>query len=303
MKLRTFNRHIKEGLKNLGRNGWMTFASISSVTVALLLVGFFTALMLNLNNVTNQVKDDVEVKVFIEQTASDEEIEQLGEKIKSLPRVAKVEYVPKKEGLERLIESMSQDDKEVPVLASLRGEENPLPNAYEIKGERPEDVMTIAKAIEPFEHVATVKYGDGKGTVEKLFNVTDTARNIGIAVILGLLFTAVFLISNTIKLTIVSRGTEIEIMKLVGATNGFIRWPFFVEGLLLGVLGSVIPITLLLFVYRNFYTFFYDKYATSFVELVPMNPTIYLLAGGLLLVGAIIGVWGSVTSVRKFLKV
>ncbi|HET7522020.1 MAG TPA: permease-like cell division protein FtsX [Bacillales bacterium] len=303
MKLRTLRRHSKEGFKNLGRNGWMTFASVSSVTVALLLVGFFTLLMINLNAVTNQVREDVQVKVFIDRTATQKQIDQLGGKIKSLPLVASVEFVSKKEGLERLIDSMSQNGEEVSVLASLRGKDNPLPHAYVVEGKNPEDVMKIAQSIKPFEYVSAVKYGDGKGTVKKLFHVTDTARNVGLAIIIGLLFTAVFLIGNTIKLTIVSRRTEIEIMKLVGATNGFIRWPFFVEGLLLGILGSILPITLLVVVYRNFYAFFYEKYATTFVELVPLDPTVYMLAGGLLIVGAVIGVWGSVTSVRKFLKV
>ncbi|HEX6922372.1 MAG TPA: permease-like cell division protein FtsX [Bacillales bacterium] len=301
MKLRTLRRHGKEGLKNLGRNGWMTFASVSSVTVALLLVGFFIALMLNLNFISKQVKDDVAVKAYIERTATSDQIDKLQEKIESLPLVATVKFIPKEKGLEQLIDSMSHNG-EASVLADLR-DENPLPDSFEIKGKHPKDAIAIKKAVEQFDYVTKAKYGDGKGTVKTLFDVTNTARNIGLALIIGLLFTTVFLIGNTIKLTIVSRRKEIEIMKLVGATNSFIRLPFFVEGLLFGVLGSIIPIAMLIFSYRAFYRLFYKHYELAFIELLPLNPTIYLLSGGLLTIGAFIGIWGSVTSVRKFLKV
>ncbi|HET7579417.1 MAG TPA: permease-like cell division protein FtsX [Bacillales bacterium] len=302
MRLRTIGRHGKEGLKNLGRNGWMTFASISSVTVALLLVGFFTALMMNMNHFSSQVKHDVEVKVYISKTASDQQINQLQQKIKDLPLVADVKFVSKKEGLSQLIDSMSRNGKGAPILESLR-DQNPLPNSFVVKAKNPEDTMTIAKEIKPFDNVHDVKYGDGKGTVKKLFHITDTARTVGIVIIIGLLFTTVFLIGNTIKLTIISRKNEIEIMKLVGATNGFIRWPFFVEGFLLGVLGAVIPIVLLWLGYRAFYSVISNNLTMSFIEVIPIYPIIYYLSGGLLLIGAFIGVWGSVTSVRKFLRV
>jgi cell division transport system permease protein len=300
MKLRTFGRHGKEGLKNLGRNGWMTFASISSVTVALLLVGFFTALMVNLNFISDQVRHQVEVRVDIDKATTKAQTMELKKKIEALPLVANVKYVTKKENLNELIESMSRNGKENPALASLR-DENPLPNSFQVKTKHPEDAITVANAIKPFDNVTSVKYGDGKGTVEKMLSITDTARNVGLAIIIGLLFTAVFLIGNTIKLTILSRRKEIEIMKLVGATNGFIRWPFFVEGLLLGVLGAVVPIVLLWTGYDTFYDIFLKNY--SFFDLIPLYPAIYYLAGGLLLIGAFIGVWGSVTSVRKFLRV
>lgn len=300
MKLRTLNRHAKQGMKNLGRNGWMTFASVSSVTVALLLVGYFLALMLNLNFLAEQIEGGVEVRVYIERTATDEQKDQLESKIKSISHVTEVTYLSKKEGLENLIDSLSKSGKEATAIASLR-DENPLQDAFVIQADRPENTIKVAKEVKPFEHVGDVKYG--KGTVEKLFQVTDVARNIGLALIIGLLFTAVFLIANTIKLTIVSRRTEIEIMKLVGATNGFIRWPFFVEGLVLGVMGSIIPITLLIIGYQYTYEAFYANFSTFFIDMIAPTPGIYYLSAGLLAIGGMIGVWGSVTSVRKFLKV
>lgn len=301
MKLRTMGRHGKEGLKNIGRNGWMTFASISSVTVALLLVGFFIALMLNLNHIANTIKGQVEVKAYVQQTATTAQMKELQKNIEALPLVKSVKFVSKKQGLNELINSMSHNGKKPPVLLSLR-QENPLPNSFVIQPKKPENSAIIAKQVKSLNYVSDVRYG--KQTVNKLFRVIHVARDIGIALIIGLLFTAVFLIGNTIKLTIVSRRREIEIMKLVGATNGFIRWPFFVEGLLLGIMGSAIPIGLLISGYSSFYNFFYRHYTMMmFVKLLPLNPEIYYLCVGLGLIGACIGVWGSVTSVRKFLKV
>src|SRR5699024_878028 len=115
------------------------------------------------------------------------------------------------------------------------------------------------------------------------------ARNVGIVLIVGLLFTAIFLISNTIKLTIMARSTEIGIMKLVGATNGFIRWPFFVEGMLLGMLGSVIPIGAILGGYYYLVNNLSERFSLSFVELLPYNPFAWELSLVLLLIGALIG--------------
>lgn len=300
MKPRTIKRHIVQGCKNLARNGWMTFASISSVTVALLLVGCFLTVMLNLNYLAEQIKDDVEVRVYIEKTATDAQKEQLRKRLEQIQNVQKITYLPKEEGLENLIESLSENGRVPKVIASLRNE-NPLPDAYIIQADKPENTIQIAKQARNLPYVSDVNYG--KGTVENLFQVTNIARNIGLVLIIGLLFTAVFLIANTIKLTIVSRRTEIEIMKLVGATNGFIRWPFFVEGFALGVLGAIVPIAVIVSGYRYIYDLFYAQFSLLFIELIPPDPGIYYLALGLLTVGALIGVWGSVTSVRKFLRV
>jgi len=151
------------------------------------------------------------------------------------------------------------------------------------------------------QFVSNVQYG--KGQVERLFDTVKTGRNIGIALIAGLLFTAMFLISNTIKITIYARSTEIEIMKLVGATNWFIRWPFLLEGLFLGVLGSIIPIGLILVTYNSLQGVFNEKLGGTIFELLPYSPFVFQLAGLLVLIGALIGMWGSVMSIRRFLKV
>lgn len=300
MKLRTVGRHSRESLKNLGRNGWMTFASISAVTVALLLVGIFLAVMLNLNNIAKQVENNVEVSVFIDNTATSAQQQQLKDNISKLPNVKSITFVSKADGLQRLIKSMGSD---AAVFKSLEGSQNPLPDSFTVKTNQPKQTIAVAQAIQKFQYVDSVRYG--KGYVQKLFKVIDFSRNVGIVLILGLLFTSIFLIANTIKLTIVARQREIEIMKLVGATNAFVRWPFFLEGFMLGVIGALIPSAIIGFGYHELYNVFISHNLQSYIyiKLIPTQTLILQLTGLLVVLGAGIGVWGSTNSIRKFLRV
>jgi cell division transport system permease protein len=161
--------------------------------------------------------------------------------------------------------------------------------------------MEIANQIKTSNYVAKVKYGQGK--VEKLFKFINASRNVGVVLIIGLFFTAIFLISNTIKITIIARRREIKIMRLVGATNSFIRWPFFLEGLWLGIIGSILPIILISIAYYRAYDYIGPKLEGTFIQVLPFDPFVYQVSGILILMGALIGIWGSLMSVRKFLKV
>ncbi|UOQ45743.1 permease-like cell division protein FtsX [Halobacillus salinarum] len=297
MKIRTLGRHIREGSKSVVRNGWMTVSSIGAVTTTLLLVGVFLAVMLNLNEIASSVEKDVEIKVLVELTANDQEIDDLGDKLKDIPEVGTVDFSPKEEELNELIDSLGDQGKAF----ELFKQSNPLNDAYVVKPENPVDVIDIANKVEGFDHVYKVDYGEE--IVQRLFQFNQYARNIGLALIIGLVFTAIFLISNTIKITIIARRREIGIMKLVGATNGFIRWPFFIEGMLLGVLGSIIPIAGVVSAYYYLYYHLRDRIQFDFVHLLPFNPFAWQLAAIILAIGAFIGIWGSVMSVRKFLKV
>ncbi|WP_182199645.1 permease-like cell division protein FtsX [Paraliobacillus salinarum] len=297
MKFRTFKRHFREGSKNIWRNSWMTIASIGAVTTTLLLVGAFLALMLNLNHVADNLEEDVQIKVLVDLTADDKEIEAVGEQIKDIAEVDTVDFSTKEEELRSLVDSMGEEGG----AWELYEQDNPLNNAYIVKTTDPQDTMKIAGEIEKIDKVEKVNYG--QDVVQNLFQFNEYARNIGLVLIFALVFTAIFLISNTIKITIMARSKEIGIMKLVGATNWFIRWPFFVEGLLLGVLGSILPIIILLtgYYYLDNSTTALDQF--SFMTLLDFHPFAWQLAGLILLIGAAIGVWGSVMSVRKFLKV
>jgi len=297
MKAKTLSRHLREGVKNLSRNGWMTFASVSAVTVTLLLVGVFLAAIMNMNHFATKVEQDVEIRVHIDPAAKEADQKKLEEDMSKIAKVDSIKYSSKEEELKRLIKSLGDSGKTF----ELFEQDNPLKDVFVVKAKEPTDTAAIAKKVEKMQFVSNVQYG--KGQVEKLFDTVKTGRNIGIALIAGLLFTAMFLISNTIKITIYARSTEIEIMKLVGATNWFIRWPFLLEGLFLGVLGSIIPIGVILVMYNSLQGVFNEKLGGTIFELLPYNPFVFQLAGLLVLIGALIGMWGSVMSIRRFLKV
>ncbi|ALF08731.1 permease-like cell division protein FtsX [Parageobacillus thermoglucosidasius] len=297
MRLNTLKRHMRESMKSLGRNGWMTFASISAVTVTLLLVGVFLVVMFNMNHFAEKIENDVEIRVHIDVAANEQDKQALRAQIEAIPKVKEIRYSSKEQELKNLIKSFGEEGSSF----RLFEQDNPLSDVYVVKTEKPTDTIKVAKQIEKLQFVHKVNYGQGQ--VEKLFSTLKVARNVGIVLIIGLLFTAMFLISNTIKITIFARRREIEIMRLVGATNGFIRWPFFLEGLWLGIIGAIFPIVSILVVYYNIYKFLEPKITVPFIELLPLNPFMWQISLILLIFGACIGVWGSMMSVRRFLKV
>lgn len=297
MKIRTLGRHVREGVKNLGRNGWMTFASISAVMITLLILGVFLILALNVNYMAKTIENQVEIRVFLDVLADKPAIDQVEKEIRKLPQVNTIAFISKEEGLKQFKESLGE---KAYLFAGLE-KENPLPDSFVVKTKQPQETSTAAKQIEQIQYVSGVNYG--AGTVEKLFAATATIRNVGIVFIVGLGFTAMFLIANTIKLTIVARRREIEIMKLVGATNWFIRWPFFVEGLLMGIIGALVPVILLGISYFYLLDTMQTNITLALFKLLPLFPLVYQVALALLAIGAFIGIWGSLVSVRRFLRV
>ncbi|HJV31687.1 MAG TPA: permease-like cell division protein FtsX [Bacillales bacterium] len=297
MKARTLGRHARESLKSIGRNGWMTFASVGAVTVTLILVGVFFVIMMNLNKVAQTIEEDVEIRVHIDVAANKQDQESLKKQIESISEVKSVKYSSKEKELSNLITSLGEEGRAF----KLFEQDNPLNDVFIVKTKKPTDTMQAAKKIEKMNYASKVKYGQGQ--VEKLFKFIKASRNVGVVLIIGLLFTAVFLISNTIKITIIARRREIKIMRLVGATNWFIRWPFFLEGLWLGILGAILPIILISIAYKNAYDYIAPRLQGNFIQILPVDPFMYQISGILILMGALIGVWGSVMSVRKFLKI
>lgn len=294
MKARTVGRHFRESFKSLGRNSWMTFASASAVTVTLLLVGVFVMIMLNLNKVADDLEKDVEIKVLVELTSDEVAATQLETEIKKVSGVETVTYSTKEAELADLIKDFGEN-------MGLSEQNNPLRAAFYVKASNPQDTEKVAEQIDRLKNTYSVEYGEGK--IEKLFDFLNVARNVGLVLILALLFTAMFLISNTIKITIVARRREIEIMKLVGATNGFVRIPFVLEGMWIGILGAILPITLVTLLYYNLYTILQPYLEGELFSLLPLTPFLYQVNILILAMGVFIGVWGSFMSVRKFLRV
>lgn len=294
MKFKTILRHFREGIKNIGRSGWMSFASISAVTVMLFIVGFFLIVFVNGNHIASTIENNVEIRAFIERGTGEEEVQELLDEVNALPEVEEVIFIDKEEGLESLIASTGE------VYENIR-EENPLPDALRVTATSPQDTEAVAQKVSHHNYVSNVSYG--ADVLPDLFKLTNTSRVVGLVVILGLLLTAMFLISNTIKLTIVARKKEIQIMKLVGATNSFVRSPFLVEGALLGTFGSIGPILILSFGYQYVYSNSGDFLQSSLYSLLEPGQLIVQVSLLLLAVGLIVGIWGSAMSVRKFLNV
>lgn len=294
MKAKTFKRHFRESVKSIGRNRWMTFASISAVTVTLLLVGVFMVMMMNLNKIAMNIEEDVEMKIAMDVAADDQAVKELEKKLKKHPKLVEVQFSSKEDELEKMIESYGEE-------LDLYKQNNPLRHVFYVKAVNPQETAAIAKELDTYEYTDEVKYGEGK--VERLFSILNKGRNVGIVMIVALLLTATFLISNTIRITITARRTEIEIMKLVGATNNFVRIPFLLEGMWLGILGALLPMVIITIAYFNLYDVIQPKLEGDLFQPLAKNPFIYQVNGLLLVMGIVIGAWGSFMSVRKFLKV
>ncbi|WP_214707246.1 MULTISPECIES: permease-like cell division protein FtsX [unclassified Exiguobacterium] len=293
-------RHLREGFKGTLRNGWMTFAAVSAVTITLLLVGVFALVMFNVNEISENVENDVEIQVFVTRTAEEANVEKLGENIEQIPGVASVTFSSKEEELENFRNQLGEDANAYGTVEK----DNPLHDRYIVKASDPLNTETVAKAVQSLDNVDKVTYG--QDYIDKMFAFFNGIRIGGLALIVGLTLMAMFLISNTIKMTIFSRRREIEIMRLVGAKNSFIRWPFFIEGLLLGVLGALIPIAVIYFGYDVAYSALQpslDQLNSDIFKLIDPSVLTTQVSLVLLALGAFIGIWGSTTSLGRFLKV
>ncbi|WP_034551223.1 permease-like cell division protein FtsX [Carnobacterium funditum] len=295
MKFRTIKRHIVESLKSLKRNGWMSLAAVSAVAVTLLLVGSFVAMLMNVNKLATDIENDVSVRVYIDLAADEKEQKKLETELTALDNVDTVEFSSRESELKQVVGSYGNE------FNLFQGDDNPLYDVFIVNTASPENTAAVAEKSETLEHVAKVNYGGA--TADNLFKTMNTVRNVGVVIIGALVLTAVFLISNTIRITIMSRKTEIEIMKLVGATNWFIRWPFLIEGALIGFIGSVIPVAFITFLYVTIYDIGTTYLSGTYFALLTPIPFLYQIGGAMLAVGIVIGAIGSSISIRRFLKV
>jgi cell division transport system permease protein len=298
-------RHTREGFLNLFRNGWMSFASAMSIAISLFILGAFILLSLNVNYLTTQLESEVEISVFLTSTNTVGQNAGVEGEILKISGIKDVTFVSKEDGLLELKKKMGKENAEI--IELYDGDANPLPDKFVVRAIDANDVANIASRIEAINEgksvppIASVEWG--QDFVEKLLDITKVIRNIGIVLVLGLTVTAMFLISNTIKLTIVNRKREIAIMKLVGATNYFIRFPFFIEGMLLGIIGSIVPIGLLIYGYSVLVDKSQASLAVMQMELLAWGDVVLQISVLLVSLGVVLGIWGTTVSVRKFLKV
>ncbi|AHM68203.1 permease-like cell division protein FtsX [Paenibacillus polymyxa] len=305
MTFNTFLRHMREGFKNIFRNGWMSVASVTSIIVSLLILGVFIMLVLNVNSLADQADSQVEVNVFLELNVDQSMRETLQKEIAAMPEISKTTFVTKAQGLEELRKDLGDSGKDL--LEGFDKDSNPLPDKIVVEVIEPTTVPFVAEKIEklntlhPEKPILKVRYG--KGTVETLFTITKLIRNVGFIFVAGLAIMSMFLISNTIRVTILARRREISIMKLVGATNFFIRWPFFIEGALIGLIGSLITVGILFTGYQRLLTAVQGDIALNMLKLMPLEGIWIQLSALLVILGMLVGIIGSTLSMRKFLKV
>ncbi len=273
----------------------MTVAAVSAVTVTLLLVGIVLAMIFNVNRVSQQVENDVQVRVAVNRNVSQAKKDTLQKQLKSLPDVTQVKYRSRSQELNGIISGYGKQWQ------MFRGDDNPLNDVFLVKTSSAHATMSVAKHAEKLANVSEASYG-GK-TARKLFRYVNTLRNWGLAFTIMLLLVAVFLISNTIRITILSRSAEIGVMRLVGATNWYIRWPFLLEGAWTGLLGAVVPVVVVDLGYNFVYHSMNMAQVGNGYSLYPQLPFLFwmdvLLAG----IGVVIGAVGAVVSMRRFLKV
>ena len=295
MKISTAEYFITESLNSIRRNGLMSLASLMTVALSLLILGVFIILVMNLNHMASVLESQAQVTVYLQDTLKEVEVREIGTRITKLPGVTRVNFIAKEEAMNRFKQRLGEQQG---LLAEL-GEANPLPNSFEVKLDRPERVKPVALAIAQLKGVEAARYG--QEVVEQLFNLTRMVRIFGVVLILFLGLAALFIIVNTIRLTVFARRREIGIMKYVGATDWFIRWPFIIEGVLLGFLGACIAVLPLTQFYSMLTGQVYESLA--FLPLLPKYPFMGYVNIFLLCAGIGIGALGSVISVKKFLKV
>lgn len=299
MKLfRLLGRSIRDAFKSVFRNFSLSIASISCITITLLIVSISMVLSYNIENIALLIKKDFSIVVFIENDATKEDIDIIESKINSLDNIESYVYESKDEVADSWKESSETFSA---IIEGWDENENPLADTFSIKVTDVEKIGETAKEIKKIDKVGLVRYGEG--IVEQLLSVLEVIEKFLIGIVIALVLVTVFLVSNTIKITIFSRRKEIEIMRLVGASNFNIKLPFVVEGLFLGFLGSLIPIITTIYGYNALYNFVSLENISPFLQLVEPSPFIYIISLILLGIGTVVGMFGSVSSAKKHLKI
>lgn len=295
MKLSTSEYFIKEVYTSFKRNIWMTLASIFTVVLSLFILGFFSIVILNLNKMADTLESQVQISVYLKDDLSQEEIDETKETLSKIEGLQDIKFTTREEAMKNFKERLGDQQ----FLLDALDDTNPLPDSFSLTVTSPQQVKTIADTVVALDSVESASYS--QDIINHLFNLTHLIRLIGVALIILLTGAAIFIISNTIRLTVFARRKEIAIMKYVGATDWFIRWPFLLEGICLGFIGGGLATIFLYIVYNQVTQEIYE--AMAFFPLIPQHPFINYISLAILVAGIIIGALGSTISLKRFLKV
>jgi len=296
--IRIILRSIRDSFKSVFRNFSLSLASVSCITITLIVVALAIVLSQNVNNFASLVEGDVTIVAFLDRDVTDDVTDDIRDSINKLPYIESVIYKSK---MELSQEMMDSSDVFSSVMKDWDESSTPIQSTFQVKVKDINEIKYVADEISKMDGVDIVKYGEGM--VEQLVSLFDMVRKISIGMVIALIIVTAFLITNTIKITIFSRKREIEIMRLVGASNINIKIPFILEGLFLGIMGSIIPILLTVFGYVKLYEKFDGQLFSPFIKLIVPEPFIYMISLVLIGIGILVGMFGSYTAVRKHLKI
>ena len=297
---RILGRSIRDSLKSVGRNFSLSLASITCVMITLIIVGVALVISYNVDYATKKLKKELPIVVFISNDADSFDITSLETQIKGIENVDpdNVTYYSKADIKKDMMESK---DTFKNIMEGWDDEENPLQNVYNVKVIDADRISETAAAIKNLSKVTLVKYGEGM--VEQLLTAFNGIEKFSFVAVIALVVVTIFLIINTIKLTIFSRSREISIMRLVGASNSTIKLPFVFEGMFIGIIGSIVPVAAVAYGYHWIYKILGGKLLSNIIVLLPPREIIIQISLFILIIGAVVGMLGSSSAVKKYLKV
>lgn len=296
--VRIILRNIRDGFKNVFRNFSLSLASISCITITLLVVAVALVGSLNVENFTKLISDDFTIVAFVQNDASKEDEEKIEESLNKLSNVESITFVSKVDTKQEMMDSSETFRS---IMSAWEEDENPLSDAYQVKVKDLEKIEKTADKIKKIEKIEIVKYGEGM--VDSMVSIFNLVKKILIILVVALIVVTAFLIVNTIKITIFSRQEDIEIKRLVGASNFSIKQPFVIEGLIIGVLGSIIPIMVTIYGYNYLYNYTGGVIFSQFIKLIKPFPFVFYASLVLLVIGVVVGMIGSNRAVKKYLKI
>lgn len=291
----SLNYFFRETVKSLFRNRFMAIASVLTVTLSMFILGIFLSAVLNINHMASYLENQVEMTVYLKDGLKTQQVMTVGSRLKSLSGLKEIAFTDKDQAMEEFRNRMGE---QAGLLDSING--NPLPASYQTSFNSPDELKMAVNIVRNYSEVEEVQYG--QDVIEQLYRIAKVIRISGIILILFLAAAELFIISNTIRLTVFARRREIQIMKYVGATNGFIRWPFLFEGMIIGLIGSTIASILLCLGY-NLILEEMTEAGLVFFSLIPFWPFMPYVSLFILASGIIIGALGSAISLRKYMKV
>lgn len=291
----SLNYFFRETVKSLFRNRFMAIASVLTVTLSMFILGIFLSAVLNINHMASYLENQVEMTVYLKDGLKTQQVMTVGSRLKSLSGLKEIAFTDKDQAMEEFRNRMGE---QAGLLDSING--NPLPASYQTSFNSPDELKMAVNIVRNYSEVEAVQYG--QDVIEQLYRIAKIIRISGIILILFLAAAELFIISNTIRLTVFARRREIQIMKYVGATNGFIRWPFLFEGMIIGLIGSTIAFILLCLGY-NLILEEMTEAGLVFFSLIPFWPFMPYVSLFILASGIIIGALGSAISLRKYMKV